>query len=57
MTSTEWFNNQIKHQTNFPKYSAAGGMKDNETIAIQPQSEMVDNGIATILDNKNKNGN
>ena len=57
MTRTEWFNNQIEHHTNLPKYNAATGMKETDTIAIQPQSATVDNGIAIMLDNKNNNGN
>jgi hypothetical protein len=57
MTRTEWFNSQIEHHTNLPRYSAAAGMKEIDTTAIQPQSATVDNGIATIFDNKNNKGN
>jgi len=48
---------QIAAQASLPKYNAAKLIGERIAIAIQAQRMRVDNGIAIILDNKNKKGN
>ena len=50
-------NNQMKAQTNLPKYIAAIGIGEMTTNAIQPPRTNVDKGIATIFESKNNKGN
>ena len=57
MARIERLSNQIKAHTHLPKYIAKRDMGEIATKAIQPARMSVDNGIATVFDNKNNKGN